>query len=49
MGEEVYLTDEPCEDCDRDCDMWEMQFCCTRCAWIYGDDTPCEMCDFMDI
>ena len=41
----------PCDTCDeRDtCDGWEAQFCCRLCQWRYGEDTPCDECDPMDI
>lgn len=39
----------PCNDCDRECDGWDAQFCCTRCAWAFDGQTPCEDCDPMDI
>ncbi len=47
------MTDEynpcPCDNCDIPCDGWEAQFCCERCEWICGENTPCEDCDPMDI
>ena len=39
----------PCVDCDRDCDGWEMQYCCAYCMWVYEDDPPCDRCDPMDL
>jgi hypothetical protein len=39
----------PCDNCDMPCDGWEAQFCCTRCHWLFGEDTPCDDCDPMDI
>ena len=45
-----YYDDNPCEDFERAyfCD-WEARFCCTRCHYVFGEDTPCEDCDPMDI
>ena len=47
----TYFYEDPCEDCASAdlCDGWEKRFCCTRCRYIFGDDTPCEDCDPMDI
>lgn len=41
----------PCEDCEYadSCDNWEAEFCCDLCRWQYGDDTPCDTCEPMDI
>ena len=42
----------PCDTCGNNgvCDTWDMQFCCTLCAYHYGNDnTPCENCDPYDI
>ena len=43
--------DCPCNDCGmwEMCDGWEAQFCCTRCAWMFDGNTPCDICDQMDI
>ena len=41
--------DDPCLTCDRDCDGLDMQFCCTRCTWMFEGDTPCDSCDLMDL
>lgn len=44
------MDDEyPCDACDYNCDGWDAQFCCTLCMYLYGDDTPCDTCDPMDI
>lgn len=37
----------PCEECLRDCDEWDAQFCCVLCAYMGADD--CENCDPDDI
>lgn len=41
----------PCDDCPTKdvCDGWEAQSCCERCHWLFGEDTPCDDCDPMDI
>ena len=31
---------DPCENCSRDCDVWEMQGCCLRCQAFNGTDDP---------
>jgi hypothetical protein len=28
----------PCVGCERECDVWEMQACCTLCRWKTGTD-----------
>lgn len=48
MGED-WEEPYPCDTCGRDCDIWEMQFCCKLCIYHYGNDTPCENCDPYDI
>ena len=39
---------DPCENCSMDCDVWEMQGCCTRCKALHGTDDPellgCDDC-----
>lgn len=47
----TYFDEDPCEDCASAdmCDGWEKRFCCDRCHYIFGEDTPCEDCDPMDI
>ncbi len=44
-----YGDDDPCFDCNRDCDGWDAQFCCSHCTWIYEGDPPCDRCDPMDL
>lgn len=39
--------ESPCVECGRDCDGWDMQFCCTLCQW--NGMEHCEDCDPMDI
>lgn len=41
----------PCDDCgmEESCDHWEARYCCTRCRWLFGENTPCDDCDPMDI
>lgn len=41
--------ESPCIDCGRDCDGWEMNFCCIFCMWAFENDPPCETCDPMDL
>ena len=48
----IRMNDEyPCDACDYkdSCDGWDAQFCCTLCMYLYGDNTPCNTCDPMDI
>lgn len=37
----------PCDDCEWECDHWDMMFCCTVCEH-YGTQ-HCEYCDPWDI
>lgn len=40
----------PCDNCEKSCDSWEAQYCCTLCQWYYGDaEPPCDECDPRDI
>lgn len=39
--------EDPCVTCERDCDGWEMQFCCTLCRHLGLDN--CDNCDPMDL
>lgn len=40
----------PCDECERDCDNWEAQYCCDLCRWQYGDnEPPCDECDPWEI
>ena len=42
----------PCECCDKDCDVWESQYCCELCEWSLGSHDPesyCDNCDSSDI
>lgn len=42
------MNDYPCDNCDRECDGWDMQYCCTLC--FYNNEHPdCENCDPWDI
>jgi len=48
LDEEWYEDDEdPCATCGGDCDVWEMQFCCTLCRYLGTDN--CDDCDPMDV
>lgn len=43
----IYIDDDPCSTCSKDCDGWDAQYCCIRCRWFGQDD--CDNCDPMDI
>lgn len=46
----VNFEESPCGACDRQCDIWDSQYCCELCRWTYGDtEPPCDTCDDMDI
>lgn len=51
MEEESITSTYPCDNCGQAdyCDGWEAQFCCTLCNYNNNGNTPCEMCDPMDI
>lgn len=51
MKEEYSDSEYPCNNCGQsdNCDGWEAQYCCTLCNYNYHGDTPCDMCDPMDI
>lgn len=42
--------EDPCTSCawEDSCDVWEAQFCCARCRFLF-DDPDCENCDPWDI
>ena len=45
--DEYESTRHPCDDCEWECDHWDMMFCCAVCEH-YGIQ-HCEDCDPWDI
>lgn len=49
LSDDQNIDDEedPCTTCGRDCDGWEMQFCCILCQYLGLEH--CDRCDPMDL